>query len=62
MEILKVFFHLYEQDLFTLIGATSWFDLLECVAAYGLVLLVLAFTLILPIALFIMMFMTPFMG
>ena len=56
MEYLKIFFHLFEQDLFAFIGATSWFDLLECVVTYGFIFLVLTITLIMPLALFIMMF------
>ena len=62
MEYFKIFFHLFEQDLFAFIGATSWVDLLQCVAAYSFVFLVLTITLIMPLALFIMMFLTPFVG
>jgi len=62
MEYLKIFLHLIEQDLFAFIGASSWVDLFECVAAYSFIFLVLSITLIMPLALFIMMFLTPFVS
>lgn len=60
MEIIKLFFQLFEQELFAFIGATSWIDLLQCLLSYSFVLFVLGITLFLPLSLFFLMFLSPF--
>jgi len=61
MEIIKALFDVYEQDLFAFIGATSWPDLFECLFSYAFIIVVLAFTLFLPLTLFFLMFLAPFL-
>lgn len=60
-EIIKVLFDVYEQDLFTFIGATSWLDLFECFLSYAFVIFVLTITLFVPLAFFFLTFLVPFM-
>lgn len=60
-EVIKILFDVYEQDLFAFIGATSWPDLFECLISYTFIVVILFITLFLPLTLFFLMFLAPFM-
>jgi hypothetical protein len=59
MNVIKLFFDSYEQDLFEFVGADSWLDLFECLLACSLVVFFVAFTLLLPLTLLFFMFISP---
>lgn len=61
MEIIRIILEAYEQELFSLIGATSWPDLIECFISYAFILFVLLITLGIPLAFFVLMFIAPFL-
>lgn len=59
MTVQKLVIKSYEQDLFNYIGVTSWVDLCECVIFCSFVLLFFSFAILLPLILFIILFIVP---
>jgi len=52
----KVVFELLEYELFSVLQTVSWADTLSCLFAYFFVFSILSITLILPLALFVVIF------
>lgn len=56
MDVIKLFFDSYEQDLFDLTGTVSWLELFEYFLFCSFIVVALFFIFILPISLLFVLF------